>query len=75
MNTFIRGSRDPEKWQTHRLKTIAGVTNRFETERGHQPFWNWDPRGPCGRPGARGHHVGDPCFRVCKSTPRGTQIF
>jgi len=23
-----------------------------------------DPRGPCGRPGARGHHVGDPCFRA-----------
>jgi len=23
-----------------------------------------DPRGPCGRPGARGLHVGDPC---CKS--------
>jgi len=23
-----------------------------------------DPRGPCGRPGALGHHVGDPCFRA-----------
>ena len=21
-----------------------------------------DPRAPCGRPGARGHHVGDPWF-------------
>ena len=26
-----------------------------------------DPRGPCGRPGARGHHVGGPCFTVCLS--------
>jgi len=22
-----------------------------------------DPLGPCGRPGARGHQVGDPCYR------------
>jgi len=22
-----------------------------------------DLLGPCGRPGARGHHVGDPCYR------------
>jgi len=24
-----------------------------------------NPRGPCGRPGARGHHVGDPCSNQC----------
>jgi len=30
-------------------------------------FWNrpgGDPRGPCERPGARGHHVGDPCYSI-----------
>ena len=26
-----------------------------------------DPRGPHGRPGARGHHVGDPCFIMSKT--------
>jgi len=25
-----------------------------------------DLLGPCGRPGAHGHHVGDPCYKVRK---------
>ena len=34
-----------------------------------------DLLGPCGRPGARGHHVGDPCSTLLFSHISGFQLF
>jgi len=33
-----------------------------------QPAGN--QQGPCGRPGARGHHVGDPCSKSLYRIPK-----
>jgi len=40
------------------VKTLIMLMLFLEQTRG-------DQHGPCGRPGARGHHVGGPCNRHC----------